>query len=100
VAWWVSITPDVVRGVGSFGFRDPPAASILEAVEHYLAHYGEVCAVDRWNKCPDDFFIYNHIFVEGGRWHTLEFVVDDTSNAVGVLRVVWVEHHPGGPFIP
>ena len=100
MAWWVSSTPEVVRGVESFGFRDPPTDCILESVEYNLANFGEVYAVDRWDKCPVDFFVYSHIFVEGSRWHTLEFLVDDTSAAVGVLRLVWVEHIPGGPFIP
>ena len=42
MAWWVSITPEVVRGVESLRFKDLPADKILESMEHYLAHYGEV----------------------------------------------------------
>lgn len=95
MAWWVSITPEVVRGVESFGFTDPSPDRILELVEHYLANYGEQSAVDRWPKCPDDFFVYSHLLIEAGRLHTLEFIVEDTSAAVGVLRVVWVEHYLG-----
>jgi hypothetical protein len=95
LAWWVSVTPEVVRGVESFGFKDPSPDRILEFVEHYLANYGEMCAMDRWSKCPDDFFVYSHVFIEGGRWQTLEFIVEDTSALVGVLRIVWVEHYPG-----
>ena len=94
MAWWVSITPEVVRGVESFGFKDPPPDSTLGAVERYLTTHGENFAGDRWDKCPDDFFVYRHIFIESGRLQTLEFIVDDTSAAVGVLRVAWVEHYP------
>jgi hypothetical protein len=61
VAWWVSITPEVVRGIESFGFKDPPPDSILESVERNLANYVETSAVDRWAKCPDDFFVYCHV---------------------------------------
>jgi hypothetical protein len=93
VAWWVSITPEVVRGVESFGLTNPD--KILESVERNLALYGEKCAMDRWDKCPDDFFVYSHLFIEGGRLHNLVFLVDDTSASVGVLRVVWVDHYSG-----
>ncbi len=74
---------------------DPPPYQILDFVQHYLANYGETVAADRWDQCPDDFFVYTHIFIEGGRWHSLAFIVKDTAAAVGVLQVVWVEHHPG-----
>jgi hypothetical protein len=37
VTWWVSILPEVVRGVESFGFSDPPPEKILESVEYNLA---------------------------------------------------------------
>ncbi len=46
----------------------------------------------------DSAHFYRHLFIEGGRLHTLEFIVADTSSAVGVLRVVWVEHYPGDPL--
>jgi hypothetical protein len=97
VAWWVYIAPEVASGVQSFGFANPPPHKILEFVEHYLAHFGDACATDRWDKCPDDFFVYTHLFIEGGRRHVLEFVVEDTSKEMGVLKVVWVEHHSGEP---
>jgi hypothetical protein len=97
MTWWVSIAPEVVEGIRSFGFEDPRPDRILESVEHYLAHYGEDCAIDRWDKCPESFFVYSHFFKAGGRWQTLELIVEDTSAAVGVLRVVWVEHHLGDP---
>jgi hypothetical protein len=97
VRWWVNILPEVVRGVQSFGFSDPAPDTILESVERYLAHSGETYFTDRWDKCPDDYFTYAHVFIEGGRYHTLVFVVRDTAAEVGVLEVVWVEHHPGGP---
>jgi hypothetical protein len=93
VRWWVHILPEVVSGIQSFGFTDPPPDKILEAVEQYLSAHGESCAVDRWKKCPDDFFIYTHLFLERERWHALEFIVKDTAAVVGVLEVVWVEHH-------
>jgi hypothetical protein len=96
VPWWVSILPEVVRGIESCGFTDPPPDKILEAVEQSIALNGEAYATDRWDQCPDDFFVYTHIFIEGGRYHTLEFVVEDTSAEAGVLKVAWVEHHPGG----
>lgn len=92
--WWVNILPEVVSGIHSFGFTNPPPDKILEQVEHYLSHHGDSFAMDRWEKCPDDFFIYTHLFLEGGRWHALEFIVKDTAAVVGVLEVVWVEHHP------
>jgi hypothetical protein len=90
--------PEVVRGVHSFGFTDPSPDKILDSVQHYLANHGEACAADRWDRCPDDFFVYIHVLIEGGRWHSLEFVVDDTAAAVGVLKVVWVEHRLGDPI--
>ena len=90
--WWVNILPDVVKGIQSFGFTAPPPYEILEQVEQNLSNHGETWAVDRWDKCPDDFFVYTHLFIEGGRWHTLEFLVKDTAAVVGVLEVVWVEH--------
>jgi len=43
VPWWVNITPEVVRGVQSFGFRDPTPDQILELVEQYLSQHGELC---------------------------------------------------------
>ena len=95
MAWWVSITPEVVRSVEACGFKDPSPASVLESVEYHLAHYGETGAMERWHKCPEDFFIYSHVLIEGGRFHTLEFLVNDTSAEAGVLRIVWVEHYPG-----
>jgi hypothetical protein len=95
VRYWVNILPEVVRGVQSFGFTNPSSDDILQFVETYLAAHGERCAVDRWHQCPDDFFVYSHHFVEGGRYHSLEFLVRDTAAVVGVLEVVWVEHHPG-----
>ena len=96
MAWWVNITPEVVSGVQSFGLSNPTA--VLEWVEHYLSQFGESCANDRWDKCPEDFFVYTHIVMEGGRLHSLVFVVDDASKEVGVLNVVWVEHYPGKPL--
>jgi hypothetical protein len=30
----------------------------------------------------------------------VQFVVDDSSAAAGVLNVVWVEHHPGDLLTP
>jgi hypothetical protein len=95
VAWWVTITPEVLRGIQTFGFRNPSPDKILEFVECYLSQYGEECATNRWSKCPVDFFVYTHLLIHDGRFHTLEFVVNDTSKEVGVLRVVWVEHYPG-----
>jgi hypothetical protein len=95
VEWWIQISPEVIRGVQSFGFQDPPPDRILEFVESYLSQHGDACAIDRWDKSPDDFFIYSHLFIEGGRTHTLEFVVNDTAKEMGVLKVVWVEHRPG-----
>jgi hypothetical protein len=95
VAWWIDITPQVVRGVVSFGFKDLPPDRILESVEGYLANHGDPSVMDRWNRCPDDFFVYSHVFIDGGRWQRLEFIVEDTSALVGVLRVVWVEHYSG-----
>lgn len=92
--WWVNIMPEVVSGIQSFGFTNPPPDKILEQVEQNLSNYGEMWAADRWEKCPDDFFIYTHLFLEGGRGHTLVFIVKDTAAVVGVLEVVWVEHHP------
>jgi hypothetical protein len=97
VTWWVNVLPEVVDGVRSFGFTDPAPDKILEFVESYLSQYGEQCALDRWIGCPDDYFVYSHILSLGGRWHTLEFVVRDTSKQAGVLEVVWVEHYPGPP---
>ena len=91
--WWVNILPEVVRGIQSFGFTDTPPDKILESVEQYLSNHGESCASDRWEKCPDDFFIYTHLYLEASRWHSLEFVVKDTAAVIGVLEVVWVEHH-------
>jgi hypothetical protein len=96
VAWWVDITPEVVHGIQSFGFKKPSAADILEALNFNLANCGDTGALQRWNRCPDDYFVYSHIFIEGGRLHVLEFIVDDTSAPVGVLKVAWVEHYPGG----
>ncbi len=98
MGWWINITPEVVQGIKSFGFRDPAPDKILDFVEHYLSQYGDECATDRWAKCPDDYFVYTHIFLESGRFHALEFVVQDTSKEVGVLHVVWVEHYPGDPL--
>ena len=98
MAWWINITPRVVRGIESFGFSDPPPDKILEFVEHYLSQYGDACAANRWRACPDDFFVYTHILLHGGRLHTLEFIVDDTSKEVRVLHVAWVEHYPGDPL--
>ena len=96
MAWWVVVTPAVVQGVRSFGFKDPTPDRILESMEHYLTHYGDVCATDRWSQCPDDFFVYTHVLIEGGRWHTLEFIVNDASAAaMGVLKVIWVEDYVG-----
>jgi hypothetical protein len=95
VSWWVQFEPEVVRGVESFGFSDPSPQTILELVERCLAQHGEACAVDRWAQCPDDFFVYTHVFIEGGRYHALEFVVNDTSDEMNVLKVAWVAHHPG-----
>jgi hypothetical protein len=98
VAWWVNITPEVVQAVQSFGFKAPPPDKILEFVEHYLSLHGAACATARWDKCPDDFFVYSHVFTEAGQLHTLEFLVKDTSAVVGVLNVIWVEHYPGDPL--
>jgi hypothetical protein len=98
VRWWVNILPEVVSGIQSFGFTDPSLDKILEQVEQNLSHYGELWATDRWEKCPDDFFIYTHLFLEGDRRHTLEFLVKDTAAVVGVLEVVWVEHHFSDPI--
>ena len=97
MTWWVSVEPAVVQGVESFGFKDPTPDKILGSVEHNLVHYGDKFATDRWDKCPDDFFVYTHLFIEGGRYQKLEFIVYDTSAEAGVLKVVWVEHYPGGP---
>jgi len=98
VAWWVNITREVVEGLQSFGFQNPSPEQILQSVEHYLRTQGETWFEDRWNKCPEQFFVFTHILAEGGRLHTLEFVVEDTSKTVGVLNVVWVEHYPGNPL--
>ena len=91
--WWVNILPEVVSGIQSFAFTDPPPDKILEQVEQNLSTQGELWTRDRWEKCPDDYFTYAHVFLENGRWHTLEFIVKDTAAVVGVLEVVWVEHH-------
>lgn len=91
--WWVNILPEVVSGIQSFGVTDPPPEKILEQVEQNLSNHAELWTTDRWEKCPDDFFIYRHLFIEGGRGHMLDFVVKDTAAVVGVLEVVWVEHH-------
>jgi hypothetical protein len=98
VAWRVSIAPDVIRYIRSVGFREQSPDQILQAVESYLAHHGDQCRTDRWNRCPDDFFVYSHVLVDGGRLHTLEFIVKDASAERGVLKVVWVEHYLGGEF--
>jgi hypothetical protein len=95
VAFWINITPEVVKGMESFGFKDPPPDKVLEFVERYLSQYGEACSMNRWDKCPERFFVYSHVLIHGGLFHTLEFVIEDTSKAVGVLHVVWVEHYPG-----
>jgi hypothetical protein len=97
VRFWVIFLPEVERGLHSFGFPDPLPDRILRFVRAYLGRDGDKCAPDRWPVCPDDFFVYSHLFVEGGRYQSLEFVVNDTEMAVGVLRVVWVEHRPGSP---
>lgn len=96
MAWWINIAEEVARGVKSFGLSDPNA--VLLAMQRYLSEHGEACAEGRWQHCPEKYFVYTHLFVEGGRLNALEFLVDDTSRTVGVLRVVWVEFHPGGPF--
>jgi hypothetical protein len=93
VAWWVYIAPEVESGVKSFGFRDPD--KILGSVEYNLANYGEAWAMGRWDKCPNDYFVYSHLFIDGGRWHNLLFIVRDTSASIGVLEAVWVQHYPG-----
>lgn len=95
MAWWVNVLPEVPQGIKSFGFSDSLSASILQSLEHFLSLYGDQCAEDRWDKCPDMYFVYSHVLVDGGRMHTLIFIVEDTSKAVGVLNAVWVEHHPG-----
>lgn len=91
VAWWVELTPQVVRGLESFGFKKPSAADILEMVDFNLGNCGDTIAMQRWKPCPDDYFVYSHVFVEDRRLHTLEFIVDATSAPAGVLKVVWVE---------
>jgi hypothetical protein len=84
----VEFLPEVVRGVESFGFIDSSADPILTSVEYYLAYHGEMFFADRWDKRPDDFFVYSHIFIDGGRYHALVFVVKDPQAEVGVLKVV------------
>ena len=91
----VNIAPEVVRGIESFGLQGQTSIRILESVEHNLAEFGDRFASDRWDKCPDDFFVYSHVLIDGGRWHNLVFVVDDTVEEMGILRVLWVEHYPG-----
>jgi hypothetical protein len=95
VTWWVNVLPEVPQGIKSFGFSDPVSENILQSLEHYLSLYGERCAEDRWDRCPEKFFVYSHVLAHGGRLHTLVFIVDESSKAVGVLNVVWVENHPG-----
>jgi hypothetical protein len=94
VKWWVNVLPEVVSGIEGMGFTDPPADKILESVEQYLSNFGESFFADRWEKCPDDFFVFRHVFIESNRWRALEFVVKDTAASVGVLEVVWVDHYP------
>ena len=95
MTWLVEFLPEVVRGVESFGFSDTSADQILTSVEYYLAHHGETFFADRWDNRPDDFFVYSHIFIDGGRYHALVFVVKDAQAEMAVLKVVWVEHYPG-----
>jgi hypothetical protein len=97
VQWWVEFLPEVVRYVESRGFADPSADKILDAVEHHLVHHGDTFIADRWDKAPDDFFVFEHVFIEGGRYHLLKFVVKDAQAEMAVLKVVWVEHKPGNP---
>ena len=95
--WMVEFLPEVVRGIESFGFGDTSADQILATVESYLAGHGEMFFADRWDKCPDDYFVYSHLFIDRGRYHALTFIVEDSQAEMGVLKVVWVEHHPGNP---
>ena len=95
MAWWVSVSPEVVRGIESFGFKNPGLDRILESTEDYLKNFGDQCFEDRWSQNPDDFFVYSHIFIENGRLRTLVYLVNDTSAESGILKVVWVERHLG-----
>jgi hypothetical protein len=97
VQWLVEFLPEVVRGVESFGFSDVSADQIRASVEYYLGRHGEMFFADRWDKCPDDFFVYSHIFIDRGQYHALIFVVEDSHAEMAVLKVVWVEHHSGKP---
>lgn len=96
--WWIEIAPDVVAGLSSFGFLDPPPGDILQSVADALGAHTDHWRGDRWPACPDDFFVYSHAFLADGRFHELLFVVKDTTAEAGILRIAWVEHHPGAEF--
>jgi hypothetical protein len=98
VSWWVHVTPEVKAYIQTRGFTKQSPDKILAAVTGFLSVYGDECAIDRWNTCPDDFFVYSHLFIDGGRMHTLKFVVKDATAEQAVLQVVWVEHIPGDVF--
>jgi hypothetical protein len=65
--WWVNVLPEVVSGIQSFGFTDPPPDKVLESVEQNLSNHGELWTTERWEKSPDDYFVYTHGFIESGR---------------------------------
>jgi hypothetical protein len=92
VTWTVTVrkpAEDGVRAVCPEKADSIPATLRAQLSEHAEDYQGE-----RWQKCPDDYFTYDHIIIAGGYWRRLEFVVQDSKGS-GLLEVVWVEDHPG-----
>jgi hypothetical protein len=40
---------------------------------------------------PSPFYHFTHLFRDGGRWHKLFVVVDDSAAPYGVLRIVYAD---------
>jgi hypothetical protein len=86
MAWWVDISPEVEKGITSFGLN---SALVLSTIESYLRNASEEDMSVRWVLNPDDYFVYVHVTATT----TLEFLVNDAAKVNGVLRLVWVERH-------
>ena len=92
MTWTVAVLGPADQGVRSI--CPDQADEILATVRLQLTGHADDYQQDRWPKCPDDYFTYDHIAICGGHWRRLEFIVRD-SKAPNLLEVCWVEDHPG-----
>jgi hypothetical protein len=99
---------DMPADVESYLASLPLSAAGKRAVARALEYLGDVSDTHRTDPANrvapgHPCFRYQHLFAEpapegDGHYHAIEFVVDDSGAAAGVLRIRFAEHTRGAPM--